>query len=361
MKKAHNTVAPYFLFLLLVLADAQLIPQDAGSISGRIINAETGDPLFLVNVYLANTTIGTTTARDGYYRLGNLVPGTYDLVAQHIGYELEIREILITGADSLRYNFKLSPKVIQGDEVTVFAPQPKGLLWSLNLARFKVEFIGETEYSGECIILNPEVLRFQIDPVTKEFIASSDEVLQIENQALGYMIHVIIQEYRSQLPSSSDGFSLQYTILPRFELLESGSQRTMKKWERNRQLCYEGSLRHFLAAIAGNGDSSSFRIYSGNLTTLALGMGKVLSTDELQVALDDATQFFRWESDDWMRVIYGVDQLDRQNSSFIRLPEGYTLFDRFGVCMIKYSIELKGHWTLKRMADTLPFDYQPSF
>ncbi|UCD37418.1 MAG: hypothetical protein JSW54_11385, partial [Fidelibacterota bacterium] len=298
---------------------------------------------------------------DGYYRLGNLAPGTYDLVAHHIGFELEVREILITGNDTLRYDFKLRPKVIQGDEVIVLAPQPKGLLWSLHLARFQDEFIGETEYSRECKILNPEVLNFQIDPDTKEFIASSDQVLEIENQALGYMIHVIIQEYRSQLPSSSVGFHLRYTILPRFEVLEPGNRQTMEKWERNRLLCYVGSLRHFLATLAGNGDSSnSFRIYSGGPVALKLGVGEILSTDELQVTLDDETLFIRWESDNWMRVVYGVDQRDQRNSSIIRLPEGYTLFDRFGNCMFKYSIEMQGYWALKRMADALPFDYRPN-
>ena len=358
MKKPQNTITPRYIFLFLVVAAIQLKAQDAGFIDGKIVDAETGEPLFFANVFLANTTIGATTARDGYYRIKEIPPGAYELVAHHIGYELMTRKVLITGADSLRCDFEINLKVLQLDEITVFAPKSKGLLWKLNLDRFNREFIGESKYSRECKILNHEVLDFQIDPDTKVFVASSDQVLEIENRALGYMIHVILKEYRSQKPRSSVGFSLQWVVLPRFELLEPESRRELEKWERNRRLCYEGSLRYFLAMLAGNEDGSdSFWIYSGSRTALENDLGMVLSVDELKVTPDDRTPFYRWESDTWLKVSYRGDD---HNSNFIWLPEGYTLFDTFGNCVIPYSIELVGgYWTQKRMADTLPFDYRP--
>ncbi len=356
MKKPQNTITPRYLFLFLVIAAIQLKAQDAGFIDGKIVDAETREPLFLVNVFLANTTIGATTARDGYYRIKEIPPGAYELVTHHISYELKTRKVLITGADSLRCDFEINLEVLQLEEITVFAPKSKGLLWKLNLDRFNREFIGETEYSRECKILNHEVLDFQIDPDTKVFFASSDQVLEIENRALGYMIHVIIKEYRSQKPRLG-GFNLQYVVLPRFELLEPGSRRELKKWERNRQLCYEGSLRHFLAMLAGNEDGSdSFWIYSGSRAALEYDLGMVLSVGELKVTPDDTTPFYRWESDTWLKVSY---RGHFYNSSFIWLPEGYTEFDTFGNGIIPYSIELAGYWTQKRMADTLPFDYRP--
>lgn len=53
-------------------------------IEGQVLDAQ-GEPLSYVNVYVKNTSNGTTTNVDGYYEL-NLASGTYDIVFQYVGY-----------------------------------------------------------------------------------------------------------------------------------------------------------------------------------------------------------------------------------------------------------------------------------
>jgi len=330
--------------------------QSAGIINGKIVEAETGKPLYLVNVFLANTTIGTTAESDGYFFIQNVPPGDYDLVAHHIGYGPEVRKIRITGTDSLHYNFELKPKVLLGEEVTVFAPKSKGWLWRQNLKRFTDEFVGETRFARHCKILNPEILNFQIDPDTRAFITSSDQMLEIENRALGYQIHVILQEYRSLQKTSLVESRIEYVVLPRFEPLEPRSEKELREWRKNRQFSYEGSLKHFLSSLVAG--SEDFRMFSGSKITLDRDMGTLLSTDMLRVTPDDTTPYYRLQFNNYLKVTFGTGS---PKTSIIKLPEGYTLFDRYGNPIDPLSIELSGYWAGKRMADTLPNDFRPSF
>lgn len=356
MKKPQNTIFPRCLFILLVVAALQLMAQNAGVVDGKVVDAETGKPLFFVNVFLANTTIGATTAGDGYFLVKNLPPGDYDLVAHHIGYELETRKIRITGTDSLRYDFELKPKVLRGEEIVVFAPKPKGWLWRQNLKRFTEEFIGDTRYARYCKILNPEVLNFQIDPDTRALIASSDQMLEIENRALGYHIDVVLQEYRSLQKTSLVESRLQYVVLPRFEPIEPRSEKELEEWQKSRQFSYEGSLKHFLSSLVAR--SGDFKIFAGSRISLDRNMGTLLSAEMLSVTPDDMTPYYRLEFHNYLKVIYGTGRI---KTSIIRLPERYALFDIYGNLIDPLSVELSGYWAQKRMADTLPTDYRPSF
>ncbi len=68
------------IFLLVIgmawSASAQIV--------GRVVDTD-GEPLSYVNVYLKNTSNGTTTNVDGYYEL-DLISGAYDIVYQYVGY-----------------------------------------------------------------------------------------------------------------------------------------------------------------------------------------------------------------------------------------------------------------------------------
>ncbi|MCX8492335.1 MAG: carboxypeptidase-like regulatory domain-containing protein [Cyclobacteriaceae bacterium] len=72
-----------FLVLLLVSLFCQLaISQtEKKSINGKVIDATTKDPLPFVNVFLANTTTGTSSLADGTFLIEGIVIGKYDLVA----------------------------------------------------------------------------------------------------------------------------------------------------------------------------------------------------------------------------------------------------------------------------------------
>ncbi len=58
-----------------------------GSISGKVVDASSGQPLPGVNVILLDTDIGTSTDKDGVYFLPNIPVGIYDLEFGMIGWK----------------------------------------------------------------------------------------------------------------------------------------------------------------------------------------------------------------------------------------------------------------------------------
>lgn len=57
------------------------------SLSGVVLDAHTGEPVPFADVYLKGTSRGTATDDQGKFHLRNVCPGTYNLVASHIGCE----------------------------------------------------------------------------------------------------------------------------------------------------------------------------------------------------------------------------------------------------------------------------------
>jgi len=110
------------LFLLPLLLAAGTV----GKISGRVIDAETGEALAGVNVFIASIEIGSAADGEGDYFILNVPPGTYDLEASMIGYRPEIKKDVQVNSDRTTYiNFRLYSTVIDIDEpIVVIAERP---------------------------------------------------------------------------------------------------------------------------------------------------------------------------------------------------------------------------------------------
>jgi hypothetical protein len=89
-------------------------------------------------------------------------------------------------SETITLDIQLIPRVINGEEVKITADIPK--LWKKRFEQFKNVFLGETENSRKCKILNPEVLDFELDSDSDELFARSDHFLIVQNNALGYLI-----------------------------------------------------------------------------------------------------------------------------------------------------------------------------
>ena len=53
---------------------------------GKILDSETGDPLFAACVFIQNSHQGAETDHEGYYWIPDVPPGRYDIMASRIGY-----------------------------------------------------------------------------------------------------------------------------------------------------------------------------------------------------------------------------------------------------------------------------------
>ena len=108
----------FFIFFQLLIYDA-ILAETTGSISGRVIDERTGEPLAATNVFIKGTTIGAATAPDGSFLIKNVPPGTYQLVASYLGFHTQGAEVNVVVGEVASVNFALEEDVIRGEEVIV--------------------------------------------------------------------------------------------------------------------------------------------------------------------------------------------------------------------------------------------------
>jgi len=115
-----------FLFLCLpLLAAMPAAAQTTGKLTGRVIDAATGNALPGVNVAIAGTTQGSITEDEGYYFILNVKPGTYALRASFIGFTpVTVENVRVLIDKTTTIDFTLREEVIQGEEVVVTAERP---------------------------------------------------------------------------------------------------------------------------------------------------------------------------------------------------------------------------------------------
>ncbi|MGB3618651.1 MAG: carboxypeptidase-like regulatory domain-containing protein, partial [Catalinimonas sp.] len=73
------------LTLLLILISLTTLRAQNGTITGKVVDEETGEELIGVNVLIEGTTMGSSTDLSGVYNI-SIEPGTYNIVATYISY-----------------------------------------------------------------------------------------------------------------------------------------------------------------------------------------------------------------------------------------------------------------------------------
>ncbi|MGH7648063.1 MAG: TonB-dependent receptor plug domain-containing protein, partial [Gemmatimonadaceae bacterium] len=99
------------------LTESQRAP---GTISGKVTDAKTGEPLAAAGLKLGNTELGGVTGEDGTYHIARVPAGTYALVVRRIGYAPETKQITMTedGAITADFQLRVSATELQAIVVT---------------------------------------------------------------------------------------------------------------------------------------------------------------------------------------------------------------------------------------------------
>ncbi len=104
--------------LLLFGMASFLIAQD-GSVSGRVTDADTGDPLVGANVIVVGTNLGAATDVNGEYSISKVSAGAQRLNANYIGYASNSMNVDISVDGSTTADFSLSVAALNLNEVIV--------------------------------------------------------------------------------------------------------------------------------------------------------------------------------------------------------------------------------------------------
>jgi len=76
---------------LSIAASSPLAAQATNTISGRVIDADSGQPVAAAQVTVAGTQFGRSTADDGRFTIASVPSGALTITVRRIGYQLQSR------------------------------------------------------------------------------------------------------------------------------------------------------------------------------------------------------------------------------------------------------------------------------
>lgn len=399
------------LFLLLFFA-ASILSEAQVSLYGKVLDTD-GKPLKYAAVYLNNTTIGTTTDSHGAFLLSDVEHGYYTLVVSFMGYETSTYAVNTLDLPN-EIVFKMSPRPTQLDEIVIKQKNRWSSKRAYFLRQFKENFIGTSFNAQKCKILNKDVIRFtynEKEDILEAYVVSP---IIVENNALGYKITYDLIHWKLEK------MGVTYLGYTRFEELK-GKPRKERIWKLDRQLAYNGSLRHFLNAAINNDTLSGFKVEEvklipnpdrpsdeeiakaenlirrkGNLQRSAQIRNKeldrqleyadsIMSLAHLKkfvnivikpnLRIEDYFEEYEEEfylfSDNELRVRYMKEyaesnynnpayQAKDHQVSKLTLYDSEVLLSPIGTFHNPLDVLTEGYWAFEKVGDLLPFNYRPT-
>lgn len=358
----------FFLSLLLFTTVITFSQQSILTITGKVVNAENKQPMQGASVFAESTTIGTATDADGNFTL-KLPAGGYNIVVTFTGYNTQDKHIGNT--DRAEINFELSPKLKSMEEVAVVATGEVKNGWEKYGAFFLEEFIGKTSNSTLCSIKNPESLKFFYSKRKNRLKILSNEPILIENNALGYTIKYeldsFVHEYNTDLTV--------YTGFPLFQEIPFSDSTQYNNWKTARLKAYFGSVLHFMRSL-----------YDMQLQEQGFEIQFIVKNKESDTAirLSDFYKALNFESFDSVNIVtfrpnqpsMGVLYVkEKPSEDYIRENKGEpaafqfstllfqnnekTTIEQNGYFFDQNNITTNGYWSWIKMAEALPYDYEP--
>jgi TonB-dependent SusC/RagA subfamily outer membrane receptor len=112
--------------LAVAMATVAIVPllafaQQTGTITGRVTESGTGQPVADANVVVVGTTRGARTDAEGRYRIADVPAGTAQVRALRIGYSSTAQTVAIAAGGTNTADFALSTAAISLDRVLVTA------------------------------------------------------------------------------------------------------------------------------------------------------------------------------------------------------------------------------------------------
>lgn len=153
MKYRDGLIALLGACLLALVAAPPALAQD-GVLTGTVLDADTGEPLPLANVVIEETGQGTSTEPDGTYRMTDLEPGTYTVVASYVGYQSAQVDVVLEAGAEEHVTIELIPEGLEVGELTVEAIRDDRDPRGLGAARLDAE-----EVRALPAVLEPDIFR----------------------------------------------------------------------------------------------------------------------------------------------------------------------------------------------------------
>ncbi len=320
----------FFIFLICIKFTS------SQTIQGHVYDAETNNALETVSVYFNNTSIGTSTDKNGYFEIENKINS--QLIISHLGYD---RVIIPNSKITPILTIKLLKSTNNLKEVVIHRNDP--FTREQKLMMFKRGFLGDNKYAKYCEIKNEDdlVLRYHKDINGGELIVHSKRPLIINNNYLGYTLFYDLIEYTATL----NGFHKK-TVYYGVSLFNN-KKKIRKKHLKNRKKTYNGSIQHFIKSLYNN------ELKKNNFNVIENGM-IVKNHDYIKINKykTDAEILF---TKDTVRLIHSIKKTHHQSIIFL---ETDTLLIDKNLSYDPRLIIFGGHLGREKISLMLPLDFK---
>ena len=212
----------------------------AQTLTGKVVDATTKEPLETVSVYFDNTTIGTTTNERGEFSIDYTDAVQSVLVISYLGYE----KVLISDyRDQSELNIELKESVNQLDAVVIDTDD--GMSREIKLRWFRNEFLGKSENAKSCKILNEKDIKLKYNKREGVITAWSNKPVLVGNKNLQYEISFDIIDFEITLGS----FNARSVVYLGTSFYKDLNDKNKKKIVNARAKTYKGSIQHFMRAL----------------------------------------------------------------------------------------------------------------
>lgn len=341
------------------------------TISGKVIDAKTEEPLPQANIFINNTTIGINSDLRGDFVLSDVrQPGTYELVISFIGY-VPYKTKLSLSTNQLNIGtVHLAPSATELTTIEVSAT--KDVEWEKKIKKFKKIFLGDDKAAAQCVILNPWVIDFPANSPNGRMVATAGAPIEIENKALGYKVNF----YMSSFVAGATEYLIKGNA--RFEFLKPADEKMLLQWEQNREISYYHSSQHLFKAIVDNRiHGEGFNLYTDmlgfeNSTTRSqffkseLGSTVVVFDTTNMVTPTAQKDIFKITLKGRLEVHYRKEKAPSKiyydigyPISWITFNKPYILVNKEGAPVNPSDIVISGAMSNDRVAQMLPLDYLP--
>ena len=335
------------LAILILVLSGIIFSQHNSAISGQVIDKESGLPVIGVNIYLSETTIGTTTDKHGNFKIKKIPAGEYLIVCSMIGYKTFVKKVYVEPKTEAAFLFKLEEKIYETDEVLVVGKEDEE--WQEHFEEFRGIFLGITDFSENCKILNKEVIEFKYaEDVLSGY---TTEPIIVENLSLGYKIHCNMDDF--YYDPDEGKFWFDYTC--KFFELKSQNEEIKETWEENRKFNFETSMQHALQWLMNKDRDKSF--YYIGYTNLKGRYRNLYNSDRVNnisfVKEYYKTGFLNLNFQNGMNF----ENMKYDCVSVLELLQGYVPVDSLGFVKSKHAVVVYGYWAKVGLANALPKNY----
>lgn len=376
----------YLIFLLLIIPFAG---KTQIQISGQVAD-EFGFFIPDVLVYVDGSSISTYTNSEGNFSL-TIPNGNYNLVFRKENYQ---NYFIPINASQTNLQIKLTENAVALEEAVIVSMTEDE--WKYYFGIFKQNFLGRNEAAKKCEILNPKAVRFRFDQEKNKITATAREPIIISNPYLGYKLEYDLVEFFIDYKSNYN--YMAGTVL--FTEMK-GNNSKQKRWIKNRQESYYGSIMHFMRSLykqelKENGfvinrlirqENPSYKKYQENLKksmesgeTLNIGNPppKIIQTlikaevpyDSLIIKSNE-TVFMNFEG------LYDVEFIhEKEDMGYVSKVKGQSLIGNqtsviqlIGDKIVEIVVNgnfyppadflTEGYFTWEKNANLLPLDYEP--